>query len=109
LQDGHDLGGRVVLAGREVHPAGELGDGRAVPVRQLGAQLIQDLHPNDRGTNGTHMGATCANGNLYCPATPNALLTLGPLAPAATTKQTEAHDQQTAELAKYKLSPITAY
>jgi hypothetical protein len=81
----------------------------ALPIRQLGIDLIQDLHPNDRGPHGTHKGATCSNGNLYCPATPNALLELQPLARAATTLQTEAHDQHTAELAKYKLSPITAY
>ena len=43
----------------------------ALPIRALGAQLIQDLHPNDRGPHGTHHGATCANGRLYCPATPD--------------------------------------
>jgi hypothetical protein len=79
----------------------------ALPVRQLGAHLIQDLHPNDRGPHGTHMGATCANGQLYCPATPKTLLELGPLPRAATTDQTEAHDRQCRELARYKLSPIT--
>jgi hypothetical protein len=81
----------------------------ALPVRALGAQLIQDLHPNDRGTHGTHMGATCHNGNLYCPATPKPLLELGPLHRGASTEQTNEHDQQCAELARYKLSPLTAY
>ena len=38
----------------------------ALPIRQAGAQLIQDLHPHDRGPTGTHHGATIANGNLYC-------------------------------------------
>jgi hypothetical protein len=52
----------------------------ALPLRRLGARLIQDLHPHDRGPKGTHMGATLANGALYCPATPSALLELGPLA-----------------------------
>jgi hypothetical protein len=80
----------------------------ALPARVLGAQLIVDLHPNDRGPNGTHQGATCANGRLYCPATPTALLELGPLPPAATPEQTALHDQQSAELARYKLAPITA-
>lgn len=79
----------------------------ALPIRQLGIDLIHDLHPNDRGPHGTHHGATCSNGRLYCPATPTTLLTLGPLPRAATTEQTNIHDQQTAELAKYKLSPIT--
>ena len=42
----------------------------AVPLRAAGAQLIQDLHPDDRGPHGTHAGAIISNGNLYCPATP---------------------------------------
>jgi hypothetical protein len=80
----------------------------AIPLRQAGAQLIQDLHPSDRGPKGTHHGAIIANGNLYCPATPKPLLQLGPLAPAATPDETAAHDQQTAELARHKLGPISA-
>ena len=44
----------------------------AVPLRAAGAQLIQDLHPDDRGPHGTHHGAVISNGNLYCPATPPA-------------------------------------
>ena len=51
----------------------------AVPLRAAGAQLIQDLHPDDRGPHGTHHGAVISNGNLYCPATPRPLLKLGPL------------------------------
>ncbi len=80
----------------------------AIPLRQAGAQLVQDLHPHDRGPKGTHHGAIIANGNLYCPATPRPLLELGPLAPAATTEQAATHDQQTAELARHKLGPISA-
>ena len=79
----------------------------ALPIRQLGIDLICDLHPNDRGPHGTHMGAVCANGALYCPATPTTLLQLGPLPRAATPEQTTTHDQQSAELARYKLSPTT--
>ena len=80
----------------------------AIPLRAAGAQLVQDLHPNDRGPRGTHEGAIIANGNLYCPATPKPLLQLGPLAPAASPEDTAAHDQQTAELAKHKLGRISA-
>jgi hypothetical protein len=80
----------------------------AIPLRAAGAQLVQDLHPHDRGPKGTHDGAIIANGNLYCPATPKPLLELGPLAPAATAEETAAHDQQTAELARHKLGPISA-
>jgi hypothetical protein len=81
----------------------------ALPIRQLGTQLIIDLHPNDRGPHGTHHGAIRANGHLYCPATPPALLQLAPLPPGASAEQTDTHDRQADELAKYKLSPITSY
>src|ERR1700689_5465434 len=53
----------------------------ALPLRAAGAQLIQDLHPHDRGPKGTHHGAIISNGNLYCPSTPRQLLELGPLPP----------------------------
>ena len=79
----------------------------AVPLRQAGAQLVQDLHPHDRGPQGTHHGAVIANGNLYCPATPRPLLELGPPSPAATAEDIAAHDQQTAELARHKLGRLT--
>jgi hypothetical protein len=80
----------------------------AIPLRAAGAQLIQDLHPSDRGPRGTHHGAIIANGNLYCPATPRTLPELGPLARDATPGQAAAHDQQSAELARHKLGKITA-
>jgi hypothetical protein len=80
----------------------------AIPLRQSGAQLVQDLHPLDRGPRGTHHGAIIANGNLYCPATPRTLLELGPLARDATPGQVSAHDQQSAELTRHKLGPITS-
>ena len=74
----------------------------ALPLRQSGAQLVQDLHPLDRGPRGTHHGAIIANGNLYCPATPRPLPGLGPLARDATPDQAAAHDQQTAETAVWR-------
>jgi hypothetical protein len=80
----------------------------AIPLRAAGAQLVQDLHPNDRGPKGTHQGAIIANGSLYCPCAPRALLDLGPLARAATRDQAAAHDRKTAELARYKLGRLTA-
>jgi hypothetical protein len=80
----------------------------AMPLRAAGAALIQDLHPHDRGPKGTHAGAIISNGNLYCPATPRPLLELGPLARDATPEATAAHDEQTAETARYKLGKITA-
>ena len=75
----------------------------ASPLRQAGAQLVVDLHPADRGPRGTHHGAIIASGNLYCPCTPAALLSLVPLPPGAGPADTAVHDQQAAELARYKL------
>jgi hypothetical protein len=75
----------------------------ASPLRAAGAELVQDLHPSDRGPQGTHQGAIIANGNLFCPATPAALLELIPLPPGASAAEVAAHDQQTAEMARYKL------
>jgi hypothetical protein len=82
-------------------------DAWALPLRAAGAQLVQDLHPHDRGPQGTHAGAIIANGGLYCPATPKPLLHLGPLAPAATPEDTAAHDIRTTELARHKLGRLT--
>ena len=80
----------------------------AIPLRQAGAQLVQDLHPHDRGPKGTHHGAIISNGCLYCPTTPRSLLELGPLARSATPEQTAAHDSKNAELTRYKLGRHTA-
>ena len=80
----------------------------ALPLRAAGAQLVQDLHPHDRGPKGTCHGAIISNGCLYCPVTPRSLLELGPLARDAAPDQAAAHDQQTAETARYKLGRITS-
>ena len=82
-------------------------DAWALPLRAAGAQLVQDLHPHDRGPKGTHQGAIISNGSLYCPQTPRGLLELSPLARDATREQAAAHDAKTAELARYKLGKIT--
>ncbi len=79
----------------------------ALPVRTLGAQLVMDLHPHDRGVRGTYGGAICANGSLFCPATPKALLELGPLARGAGPEEIAEHDRRSSELARYKLGRIT--
>jgi hypothetical protein len=75
----------------------------ALPIRRTGAELVMDLHPFDRGTRGTHQGAICSNGSLYCPATPRPLLEIKPLAHRATAEQIEANDSQSVELSRYKL------
>jgi hypothetical protein len=80
----------------------------ALPLRRIGARLVIDLHPADRGMKGTFAGAICANGNLYCPATPKALLGLGPLPRGANPEEVAAHDEKTSELSRYKLSRLTS-
>jgi len=79
----------------------------ALPLRRRGAELVMDLHPNDRGPKGTFGGAVVANGNLYCPSTPRALLELGPLAKGAGEAATAAHDARAKELSRYKLGRIS--
>jgi hypothetical protein len=78
----------------------------ALPVRALGGDLVMDLHPHDRGMQGTHQGAICWNGNLYCPSTPRALFDLEPLARRASTEEMAAHDARSAELSRYKLGRV---
>ena len=80
----------------------------AIPLRTAGAQLVQDLHPHDRGPKGTHDGAIISNGNLYCPQTPRPLLELGPLARTATKEQAADWERKTSELARHKLGRLTA-
>ncbi len=80
----------------------------AVPLRAAGAQLVQDLHPHDRGPRGTHHGAIIANGNLYCPATPRTLPELQPLPRDAPPEDIAAHDTRAAGLARHKPGPISA-
>jgi hypothetical protein len=80
----------------------------AIPLRAAGAQLVQDLHPHDRGPKGTHHGAIISNGNLYCPRTPRPLLELGPLARTATKEQAADWERTTGELARHKLGRLTA-
>ncbi len=80
----------------------------ALPLRRAGASLVIDLHPHDRGPHGTHGGAICHNGNLYCPATPAGLFELSPLARGASVEEVAAHDERAAELARYKLGRLSA-
>ncbi|MGH2809752.1 MAG: hypothetical protein ACRDIA_02595 [Actinomycetota bacterium] len=81
----------------------------AAPLRAIGAKLVQDMHPGDRGRKGTYKGAIISNGNLYCPATPVPLLELGPVSRDCSKDQLSEHDNKTALLSAYKLGRITAY
>ncbi len=79
----------------------------ARPLRRAGARLVMDLHPHDRGPQGTFSGAVMANGNLYCPATPPGLLELGPLRRGASREETARHDAASFELSRYKFSRLS--
>ncbi len=80
----------------------------AAKLRAIGGRLVQDLHPDDRGPRGTHEGAICANGNLYCPAAPKALLSLVAPARGASQEDLAAYDQKAGELARYKLGRVSS-
>jgi len=79
----------------------------AAPLRSMGMKLVVDMHSGDRGTRGTYKGATIFNGNLYCPATPAPLLSLGPVPRNFSKQQFSEHDRQSALLSSYKLGRIT--
>jgi hypothetical protein len=80
----------------------------ALPLRARGASLVMDLHPHDRGRQGTFEGAICFNGSLYCPSTPAGLFAIEPLARGASHEETAAHDARTAELDRYRFSLLNA-
>jgi hypothetical protein len=80
----------------------------ALPLRALGAELVMDLHPGDRGTQGTFEGAVCCNGSLYCPSTPGGLFAIEPLARGASAEQTCAHDARSAELDRYRFAVVSS-
>ena len=102
-EDGIPLGDILADSGYAHRDAGAW----AIPLRAAGAQLVQDLHPHDRGPKGTYDGAIVSNGNLYCPKAPRALLELAPLPRSGTPEDAAAHDARTAELARYKLGRLT--
>ena len=80
----------------------------ALPLRQAGAQLIQDLHPPTAAPRAPSTAPSSPTETSTAPPPPRPLLHLGPLAPAATPDDIAAHDQQTAELARHKLGQLTA-
>jgi len=80
----------------------------ALPLRSAGASLVMDLHPHDRGPQGTYEGAVISNGSLFCPATPEALLSLGPPARDASRQDLAAHDERSAEAEHYRLGRVSA-
>jgi hypothetical protein len=119
---------RVVLKSAGCDPAGEMaallertgaaGDvladcgysfraGFGARLRRLGAEPVMDLHPFDRGPKGTFEGAVCANGNLYCPCVPEALVSLGPLGRGASIEEAAAHDRACEELERYRFTRHT--
>ena len=80
----------------------------ALPLRAAGASLVMDLHPSDRGTQGTYAGTVLHHGNCYCPSTPVRLFGQAPLARGASDEDIRSHDARAGELARYKLGRVTA-
>ena len=80
----------------------------ALPLRAAGASLVMDLHPHDRGTQGTHEGAILWNGNCYCPMTPVGLFDLSPLAKGTSHEEVADFDRRLGELSRYKLGRTAA-
>lgn len=79
----------------------------AYRLRAIGASLVVDLHPADRGTKGTYGGASLFNGNLYCPSTPAGLFRISPLSRGASKDEVAAHDRVAFELSRYKLGRLS--
>jgi hypothetical protein len=79
----------------------------ALPLRARGANLVMDLHPHDRGRQGTYQGAICFNGSLFCPSTPASLFAIEPLARGAHAEEMAAHDARSAELDRYRFSVLS--
>ena len=79
-------------------------DMRALPIRALGIQLIQDLHPNDRGPHGTppRRDLPQRQPRLPLPPHPHRSNSDHYTAPPPA-EQTAVHDQQRPELTRYKL------
>jgi hypothetical protein len=80
----------------------------ALPLRARGASLVMDLHPHDRGRQGTFEGAICFNGALYCPSTAAGLFALEPLGRGASPEEIAAHDARSAELDRYRFCVLNA-
>lgn len=80
----------------------------AIPLRILGANIVTDLHPHDRGRTGTFAGAILFNGNLYCPKTPEVLFDISPLGRTASYEAICNNDALAGELARYKQAVVTS-
>lgn len=81
----------------------------AIPARALGADLVFDLHPNDRGAR-VFDGVLMVDGYPHCPALPEHLhnitrperLKVGDLPANPTWRQARDHARATAALARFK-------
>ena len=81
----------------------------ALPLRALGAQLVVDLHPNDRGPQRHPHGRDLLQRQPLLPRhTHSAARALTARTRRHSPSRPPRHDQQSAELARYKLSSITA-
>ena len=78
----------------------------ALALRRAGATLVMDLHPDDRGPQGTYGGAICATGTSTARRRPRRSSTSDRSPAGSSADEVAAHDHKTAELARYKLGRI---
>ncbi len=100
---GADLGDVVVDRWYSQH----LPERFAHRIRASGGHLVADLKADQRGLDGTYLGATLIDGRLHCPSTPEGLHDL----PDAHWRSRKQMDEQAAVAARrqvWELSPLTA-
>ena len=81
----------------------------AIPLRAAGAQLVQDLHPHDRGPKGTHHGAVISQRQPVLPPDTARRCWNSGRSPAPPPKsRPRTTTARPAELARHKLGRLTA-
>jgi hypothetical protein len=77
----------------------------ADPLREMGIDTVFDLHPNQRSTQGTYKGAVQLDGQMYCPALPEALFDIERLDQFATQKEREKFFAEIERRQTYEMKP----
>jgi hypothetical protein len=78
----------------------------ADPLRELGVDTVFDLHPHQRGTQGTYKGALQIDGQLYCPAMPESLHDIERLDQFTTKKERETFFSEIERRQTYEMKPF---
>lgn len=78
----------------------------ADPLRELGVDSVFDLHPHQRGRQGTYKGTLQIDGQLYCPAMPDSLHDVERLDQFATKKERETFFAEIERRQTYEMKPF---